>query len=159
MNPKHLKVRVAQCDLIATSSPCSRRKVGALIINPAANVVISEGYNGTPRQSAHDLCGGSSCLRDSKAVASGTQNDIGCHHAEMNAIFNAARIGQSTVDAWLISNCDPCLMCAKAIHHSGIVKVFVPYNLRGDHIEGLDYLAHNNVRIESTDRIKANDNR
>jgi len=58
MNQKHLKARVAQCDLIATLSPCPRRKVGALIIDPQSNSIVSEGYNGTPRDSSRELCGG-----------------------------------------------------------------------------------------------------
>jgi len=149
MNPKHLKVRVAQCDLIASNSPCPRRKVGALIIDPQTNVVVSEGYNGTPRGSESKYCGGEFlCEREEMAIPSGTRNDVGCHHAEMNAILNASRVGQSTLGKWLIANCDPCLMCAKAIHHAGIKKVFAPNLSSGDHIEGLDYLKNNGVSLE-----------
>ena len=148
MNPKHLKVRVAQCDLIASNSPCPRRKVGALIIDPETNVIVSEGYNGTPRGSEHHYCGGDYlCEREERAIPSGTRNDVGCHHAEMNAILNASRVGQSTLGKWLIVNCDPCLMCAKAIHHSGIIKVYAPLDTSYDG-EGLSYLRDN--RVETT---------
>lgn len=145
MKPKHLNVRIAQCDLIASSSPCPRRKVGAVIVDPITNVIISEGYNGTPRGSRDYFCGGSTCKRTDQQIKSGTQNDIGCHHAEMNAILNATRTGNSTFGKWLIVNCDPCLMCAKAIHHSGIVKVYSP-NEGG---AGLDYLNENQVKVVS----------
>jgi len=141
MKAKHLQVRIKQCDLIASSSPCPRRKVGAVIVDPSTNVIISEGYNGTPRGSTKAFCGGSTCKRITKNIASGTQNDIGCHHAEMNAILNATRTGNSTLGKWLIVNCDPCLMCAKAIHHSGIVRVYSP-NIGG---AGLHYLKENQV--------------
>ena len=148
MNPKHLKVRVAQCDLIASNSPCPRRKVGALIIDPETNVIVSEGYNGTPRGSDHLYCGGAGCKREEKSIPSGTRNDVGCHHAEMNAILNASRVGQSTLGKWLIVNCDPWLMCAKAIHHSGIVKVYAPLDTSYDG-EGLSYLRKNGIETSS----------
>ena len=147
MNTKHLKIRIAQCDLIASASPCPRRKVGALIIDPKSNSIISEGYNGTPRGSEKALCGGATCKRSTEQIKSGTQNDVGCHHAEMNAVLNAARVGTSTFGAWLIVNCDPCLMCAKAIHHSGIVQVYAPLQAESD---GIKYLKENGVSIYST---------
>ncbi len=145
MKSKHLNVRIQQCELIASSSPCPRRKVGAIIVDPVTNVIISEGYNGTPRGSLNYFCGGATCKRDEQAIESGTQNDIGCHHAEMNAILNAARTGNSTLGKWLIVNCDPCLMCAKAIHHAGIVKVYCPKRTSS----GLSYLHENKVKLVS----------
>lgn len=153
MNLKHLKARVSQCDLIATLSPCPRRKVGALIIDPQSNSIVSEGYNGTPRDSSRELCGGVHCVRQSRYIESGTRNDVGCHHAEMNAILNATRTGHSTLGAWLVSSCDPCLMCAKAIHHAGIVTVYSPHSIDSDHRDGLDYLAENQINLESTDTL------
>jgi dCMP deaminase len=143
MKAKHLAIRVAQCDLLASCSPCPRRKVGALIIEPSTNSVISEGYNGTPRGSNDELCGGSVCLRACRKIKSGTQNDVGCHHAEANAILNAVRVGASTLNTWLITNCAPCLMCAKLIHHAGIVRVYSP----DDDGEGTQYLLDNNVAV------------
>ena len=147
MNPKHLEVRIKQCDLVSSNSPCPRRSVGCLIVDPLNNVVVSEGYNGTPRGSEGHLCGGSSCQRETKEIESGTRNDVGCHHAEMNAILNAARVGQSTLGKWLIVNCTPCLMCAKAIHHSGISRVYSPMKKEGSHREGLEYLIKNKVEL------------
>jgi dCMP deaminase len=149
MKDKHLKTRIAQCDLIASNSPCCRRKVGALVIDPESNVVISEGYNGTPRGSDLHLCGGVVCLREINEVKSGTQNDIGCIHAEQNAIYNAARIGTSTKGKWLLTNCDPCLMCAKAILQAGVTRVYLPLDEQV-HIEGVNFLKANNVLLTST---------
>ena len=153
MNRKHLRSRILQCDLIASNSPCPRRSVGALVVDPESNVVVSEGYNGTPRGSKKSLCGGDVCLRECKSVQSGMSNDIGCHHAEMNAILNAARVGQSTMGKWLIVNCDPCLMCAKAIHHSGISVVYCPSKVNGAFAEGLRYLDSNGVLTFSLEGV------
>ena len=83
-----------------------------------------DGYNGGPRKGGR-LCGGDSCLRDAMQLESGTRIEIGCHHAEMNVVCNAAANGVATDKAWLIVNGEPCLMCAKLIHHAGIVKVLV----------------------------------
>lgn len=148
MKQKHIDIRKKQCDLIASASTCCRRKVGSVIIDPSSNVVISEGYNGPPRGSSGDLCGGSECLRDRFKIKSGTQNDVGCHHAESNAILNATRNGMSTMGKWLFTSCDPCLMCAKAIHHAGIVKIYAPLQT-SVHQEGLKYLEQNEVKLES----------
>lgn len=147
MKPKHLELRKKQCDLIAEASSCCRRKVGALIIDPSTNALISEGYNGPPRGAVGSLCGGQVCHRTEKNVESGTQNDVGCHHAEINAILNASRVGQATDNKWMFSSCDPCLMCAKAIHHAGIVKVYCPMTSK-EHREGVMYLMGNSVLIE-----------
>ena len=146
MKKKLLKIRITQCHSLAEASPCPRRKVGAIIIDPLDGVVVSDGYNGTPRGSKKRLCGGESCLRDCDEVQSGTQNDIGCHHAEMNAILNSARRGQSTLGKWIIVSCSPCLMCAKAIHHAGIVHVIIS-DVPSSHVEGIEYLVGNNIKV------------
>ena len=147
MKQKHIEIRKQQCTLIASASTCCRRKVGALIVDPKSNVTISEGYNGPPRENNGDLCGGSDCLRDRHKIRSGTQNDVGCHHAEINAILNACRTGNSTLGKWMFTSCDPCLMCAKAIHHAGIIKVYTPLKTEV-HQEGLKYLTKHKVDLE-----------
>lgn len=146
MNPKHLTIRVKQCELLASASTCPRRQVGAIIVDPRSNVVISEGYNGPPRGAQGSLCGVGACQRDMMQISSGQRNDVGCHHAEANAIANAARTGASTLGCALVVNCDPCLMCAKYIHHSGITQVYAPCE-DGVHIGGLAYLREHGVKV------------
>ena len=148
MKESLLKIRIEQCNLLAQASPCNRRKVSALILDPITNSIISDGFNGNPRKSQGTLCGGQVCLRDTQEVKSGTQNDVGCHHAEMNAILNACRVGQATQGKVLIVNCDPCLMCAKAIHHAGITKVYCPLDMEGVHNQGIGYLLENKIELE-----------
>jgi hypothetical protein len=48
-------------------------------------------------------------------------------------------------------------MCAKAIHHAGIVTVYSPHGIDSDHRDGLDYLAENKVSLESTDTLTEED--
>ncbi len=124
MKDKHLRIRIEQCLALAKASNCVRRTFGALLVDPERNVVLMDGYNGGPRGGG-SLCGGQVCLRDKQNVESGTRMEIGCHHAEMNVICNAAANGVPTRNAWLIVTGEPCLMCAKLIHHAGIAKVWV----------------------------------
>ena len=124
MKLKHIQIRIEQCLALAKASNCPRRKFGALLVDPSRNVLLMDGYNGGPRGGG-ELCGGDVCLRDADNVTSGTRIEIGCHHAEMNVICNAAANGVSCRGAWLIITGEPCLMCAKLIHHAGIERVIV----------------------------------
>ncbi len=124
MKEKHVRIRIEQCLALAKASSCPRRKFGALLLDPERNVVLMDGYNGGPRGGGA-LCGGDVCLRDEQGIPSGTHIEIGCVHAEMNVICNAAASGVPCKGGWLIVNGEPCLMCSKLIHHSGIVKVIV----------------------------------
>jgi deoxycytidylate deaminase len=73
--------------------------------------------------------------------------EIGCHHAEMNVICNCAASGVPTQGAWLIVTGEPCLMCAKMIHHAAITGVII---VKGGYMgkNGVDYLKENKVRIQ-----------
>ena len=124
MKLKHIQIGIEQCLALAKASNCPRRKFGALLVDPSRNVLLMDGYNGGPRGGG-ELCGGDVCLRDADNVTSGTRIEIGCHHAEMNVICNAAANGVSCRGAWLIITGEPCLMCAKLIHHAGIERVIV----------------------------------
>jgi len=86
-------------------------------------------------------------LRAYPPIQSGTEIQIGCHHAEMNVICNAAANGVPTRGAWLIVTGEPCLMCAKLIHHAGIAKVLV---VKGGYAgsNGMDYLKRHKIGIQ-----------
>ena len=91
-------------------------------------------------------------LRDelrSKYQSLGTERvEIGCHHAEMNLICNAAAGGVACAGAWLIVSGEPCLLCAKLIHHAGIIKVIVVADSYPDGGVGCAYLTEANVELE-----------
>ena len=145
MKEKHLKIRIEQCLALSNASNCPRRKFGALLLDPSRNVILMDGYNGGPRGGG-DLCGGQICLRESESVQSGTRIEVGCHHAEMNVICNAAASGVATRDAWLIVTGEPCMMCAKLIHHAGIQRVLVvDGGYAGEN--GVGYLKQHGVEV------------
>ncbi|MBU6160261.1 MAG: hypothetical protein KGO50_04005 [Myxococcales bacterium] len=149
MKEKHIRIRINQCLALAEASNCPRRKFGALLLDPARNVILMDGYNGGPRGGGH-LCGGETCLRDKLQVPSGTRLEIGCHHAEMNVICNAAASGVPTRNAWLIVTGEPCLMCSKLIHHAGIERVLiVAGGYAGEN--GITYLQTHGVQVQVVD--------
>lgn len=149
MKDKHIRIRIEQCLSLAAASNCPRRKFGALLLDPSRNVILMDGYNGGPRGGGH-LCGGEVCLRDTMGVQSGTRMEIGCHHAEMNVVCNAAASGVATRGAWLIVTGEPCMMCAKLIHHAGIEKVIVvSKGYMGEN--GIDYLVNHGVLVQAVE--------
>lgn len=149
MNHKHLTIRIEQCLSLAKASNCPRRKFGALLLDPERNVILMDGYNGGPRSGGR-LCHGENCLRDEMKVPSGTRMEIGCHHAEMNVICNAAANGVPTRGAWLLVTGEPCILCAKLIHHAGITRVLV---VRGGYMgeNGCTYLIDHGVEVQQVE--------
>lgn len=127
-------------------SNCCRRRFGCIIVNPERVNVIAQGYNGAGRGSTK-MCGGDNhCLRDLENISSGEQIEIGCIHAEMNAICNAAAQGVSTAGGHAFVNGYPCLMCAKLLQQAGIVRLVVKKN---DYdTRGVVYLRANGVLVE-----------
>ena len=79
--------------------------------------------------------------------------EVGCHHAEMNVVCNAAASGVATQGAWLIVTGEPCMMCSKMIHHAGIRRVLV---VEGGYLgaNGVEYLRAHGVEIEAVEGPK-----
>ena len=152
MKEKHLRIRIEQCLALAKASNCPRRTFGALLLDGERNVVLMDGYNGGPRGGG-ELCGGDVCLRDTQNVQSGTRMEIGCHHAEMNVVCNAAANGVRCAGDWLIVTGEPCMMCAKMIHHAGITRVYV---VDGGYLgaNGVGYLQDQGVEVIPTEGPK-----
>ena len=60
---------------------------------------------GVPEEGAHFVVEKSVCVRSEKCNRE--RMEIGCHHAEMNVICNAAANGVPTRDAWLLVTGEP----------------------------------------------------
>ena len=87
------------------------------------DVIISTGYNGPARGEPH--C--TRCLRYDKPTGS-EYKVCPAVHAEENAIINAARQGNKTIDATLYlwsskSKIEPCYRCKRMITNAGIKEV------------------------------------
>ena len=131
--------------LIATRSTCPRNQVGAFIIDENNNP-ISAGFNGPPRKSFGNLCAFDKCDRNELSIISGQRTEIGCHHAELNAIANAAKRCVSLNLCSIVISVSPCMSCAKMIHHVGIRRAIVPAGNTYSS-DGVQYLHDNNVIV------------
>ena len=93
----------------AENSYCRRRKVGAIIVKD--QMIISDGYNGTPA-GFENICEDDSGQTKPYVL-----------HAEANAITKVARSHNSSDGATLYVTASPCVECAKLIIQSGIRRV------------------------------------
>jgi len=140
---KNQELRMQQALLLAKTSKCVKMGVGAIICDENGDL-LSEGYNGMFKGGENTCGDGGGCKR--LTIASGSMNEVGCIHAEMNAIFHCARLGRSTRGATLVSSVQPCLGCAKAIVASGIKKVITRET--GYVGEGVELLRAEGVTVE-----------
>ncbi len=109
------------CDLVASRSTCTRRKVGAVLVKEKR--ILCSGYNGAPAKVPH--CRETGCLRTQMNVPSGEKHEL-CRgvHAEQNAIIQAAFHGIQVNGSVLYCTNQPCSICAKMIINAGIKSVY-----------------------------------
>lgn len=115
--------------VVATRSTCSRRQVGALLVQNKR--ILSTGYNGAPSGLSHCLEVG--CLREKLQVPSGERHEL-CRglHAEQNAIIQAAVHGVAIKDAVLYCTHYPCSLCAKMLVNAGVKSLVLASNYPDD---------------------------
>lgn len=120
---------------VASRSTCIRRQYGAVIVNN--DVIISTGYNGSPRGDAN-CCDCGECWREKHKIPHGQQYEkCVAVHAEANAIIAASRkemLG-STLYLWGSENgkeieAVPCEICEKLIKNAGIKQIITIHNPR-----------------------------
>lgn len=118
---------------VAERSTCMRRKFGSIIVKN--DVIISTGYNGTPRgrKNCDDM---GFCMRTHLNIPRGERYEL-CRsvHSEANAIINAAReqmLGATLymtcvnpADSSLYAGTNNCAMCKRMIINAGIARVVV----------------------------------
>lgn len=144
MKKKHIDRFIKQCLLLATNSPCPRAQYGAIVVEPVSRRNLSEGWNGPPR-GEFSLCGNTTCTRNDEKIPSGQRTEVGCHHAEANALMNACAQGVATKGSWMFVNGAPCLNCAKLIHHSDVACCVIISDKRPS--DGLEYLDRHGVQV------------
>lgn len=146
----------------AENSYAIRRKVGCIVVKD--NMIISDGYNGTPSGFDNECetvsCNlekeTNMCLKYPKSchymyisVVKNLNNCKGCGyakletkpyvlHAEANAITKLAKTNNSSVGATIYVTLSPCLECAKLIVQSGIKRVVYMEEYRIT--DGIDFL-------------------
>ena len=108
---------------MAARADCSRRKVGAVIVD-SANRIVASGYNGSPPGGPSCLSG--ECPRGLSNVDPGSSYDTGpgsciANHAEANAIIWSSP--ERLKGASLYITDAPCEGCQRLIKGVGIVDV------------------------------------
>ncbi|MCE4956168.1 ComE operon protein 2 [Macrococcoides caseolyticum] len=104
---------MAQSQLLALRSTCTRLSVGATIVKD--NRVIAGGYNGSVSGEVH-------CIDEGCYIENG--HCIRTIHAEMNALLQCAKMGVSTEGAEIYVTHFPCIHCTKSIIQAGIKKIY-----------------------------------
>ena len=66
----------------------------------------------------------------------------------MTVVCHCAASGVATKGAWLVVTGEPCMMCAKMIHHAGLTRVIV---VGGGYAgeNGLGYLEKHRVTVQT----------
>lgn len=115
----------------AKLSYCERKQVGAIIVKD--NMIISDGYNGTPS-------GYTNCCENKSG-----ETHWYVLHAEANAILKVAKSTQSSNGATLYITLSPCKDCSKLIIQSGIKRVV--YQVKYKDTSGIDFLAQYGIEV------------
>lgn len=152
-------------DVWAQNSRAVRAKVGAIIVKD--NMIISDGFNGTPAGfdntceveiecdvdwDEHDsLDGGAAiCMTYNNDCSRCPHHKLITKpevlHAESNAIAKLAKSHNSSDGATLYVTLSPCLECAKLIIQSGIKRVV--YRDKYRNTDGIDLLKRANIEVE-----------
>lgn len=109
---------------VAERADCTRRQVGAVILDPEHRVV-STGYNGAPS-------GGASCLRGecprgklsyAELPADSAYTNCVAIHAESNSLLYARRDLRGCT---IYVTAEPCHECRRLIAGAGITRVVTP---------------------------------
>lgn len=116
----------------AVNSYCRRRQVGAILVKD--NMIISDGYNGTPSGFENEC-------EDENNVSKAY-----VLHAEANAITKVAKSSNSSDGSTLYITTSPCMECAKLIIQSGIVRVVFSEKYRIT--DGLDLLERVGIELD-----------
>lgn len=106
--------------LVSQLSSCTRRKVGAVVVEGAN---VAAGYNETEFQPG---CGSGGCPRGTRTYAQqppgGSYADCSSIHAEVNAIEKFVKQYKVTSKTKLFTTREPCTFCWAAITSAGIKR-------------------------------------
>lgn len=131
-------------DTTSMRSNCIKRKVGCVIVKN--DIILSTGYNGTPRGIKNCFDGG--CERcNNSTVKSGEKLDYcKCIHAEANALLNR-NIHELNGSTMYITNI-PCLQCCKYIIQCCIKDIYYnkSYNIESDQ-KSIQFLKEGGVSV------------
>lgn len=120
---------LAIADAVALRADCSRRKVGAIVVDSNRRIVAS-GYNGSPPSGRSCLAG--QCPRGRSGVDPGSSYDTGAGsciavHAEANALLYAG-VDKCRGSTLYVTDA-PCQGCTRLIYAARIERVVYRHEL------------------------------
>ncbi|MCG7420124.1 ComE operon protein 2 [Macrococcus epidermidis] len=127
---------MAQSQLLALRSTCTRLSVGATIVKD--NRIIAGGYNGSVSGEVH-------CIDEGCYIENG--HCIRTIHAEMNALLQCSKMGVSTEGADIYVTHFPCIHCTKSIIQAGIKKIYYANDYK-NHPYAIELLKKANIDTE-----------
>ncbi|QYA41566.1 ComE operon protein 2 [Macrococcoides bohemicum] len=127
---------MAQSQLLALRSTCTRLSVGATIVKD--NRVIAGGYNGSVSGEVH-------CIDEGCYIEN--SHCIRTIHAEMNALLQCSKMGVSTEGADIYVTHFPCMHCTKSIIQAGIKKIYYANDYK-NHPYAIELLKKANIDTE-----------
>lgn len=130
---------------VATRATCDRKHVGAVIVRD--KVILSTGYNGSIRGTAHCDEVGHMMEFDPNR---GMESCVRTVHAEANAIVQAAKTGAMIDGGTIYTTASPCWPCFKLIANSGLKRVVFGELYRDERI----YQFAKEAKIELVDLSK-----
>ncbi|HEO8418574.1 TPA: ComE operon protein 2 [Yersinia enterocolitica] len=131
---------MAQSELLALRSTCTRLAVGATIVRDKR--IIAGGYNGS-------IAGGVHCIDEGCYVID--NHCVRTIHAEMNAILQCAKFGVPTAGSDIYVTHFPCLQCCKAIVQAGIKTVYYEMDYK-NHPYALELFKQANIATVQVER-------
>lgn len=115
---------------VGLRATCLRRRYGAVIVKD--KVIISAGYNGSPRGEVNCIDSGI-CERERLKVPKGERYELCVAvHAEQNAIINADPVKMEGATIYIagvnvndnsIASGEPCKLCRRMIQNAKIAQV------------------------------------
>lgn len=117
---------LAIAEVVAQKSKDPRSQVGAVLAS-SDSVLMSTGFNGFARGIFDDV----------RLLRKRNEKLSWICHAEMNAIWNAGRLGVPLKGSTIYVNKFPCLACCNAIVQTGIVRIYTHDSKYwdGDHLD------------------------
>lgn len=131
---------MAQSELLALRSTCTRLAVGATIVRDKR--IIAGGYNGS-------IAGGVHCIDEGCYVID--NHCVRTIHAEMNALLQCAKFGVPTANADIYVTHFPCLQCCKAIVQAGIKTVYYATEYK-NHPYAMELFAQANISVVQVEK-------
>lgn len=131
---------MAQSELLALRSTCTRLAVGATIVRDKR--IIAGGYNGS-------IAGGVHCIDEGCYVID--NHCVRTIHAEMNALLQCAKFGVPTANADIYVTHFPCLQCCKAIVQAGIKTVYCATEYK-NHPYAMELFAQANISVVQVEK-------